>query len=118
MGEKVTRAIRALVLPLAASLVLLFAAALNGATETASCGGSVDGFELTALPDHSSAYDGGVLCNYTLRSADGHGSGMAITIEPGIYIEGWGGIRIEDTVLVTANGCEILTPTSKTLREI
>jgi Xaa-Pro aminopeptidase len=45
-------------------------------------------------------------------------AGMAITIEPGIYIEGWGGIRIEDTVLVTANGCEILTPTSKTLREI
>jgi Xaa-Pro aminopeptidase len=44
--------------------------------------------------------------------------GMAITIEPGVYIEGWGGIRIEDTVLVTASGCEILTPTSKDLREI
>jgi Xaa-Pro aminopeptidase len=44
--------------------------------------------------------------------------GMAITIEPGIYIPGWGGIRIEDTVLVTTNGCEILTPTSKELREI
>lgn len=45
-------------------------------------------------------------------------AGMAITIEPGVYIEGWGGIRIEDTVLVTANGCEILTPTTKELREI
>jgi Xaa-Pro aminopeptidase len=45
-------------------------------------------------------------------------AGMAITIEPGVYIEGWGGIRIEDTVLVTANGCEILTPTTKALREI
>jgi Xaa-Pro aminopeptidase len=44
--------------------------------------------------------------------------GMAITIEPGVYIEGWGGIRIEDTVLVTAKGCEILTPTSKDLRVI
>jgi Xaa-Pro aminopeptidase len=44
--------------------------------------------------------------------------GMAITIEPGVYIPEWGGIRIEDTVLVTANGCEILTPTSKQLREI
>jgi len=45
-------------------------------------------------------------------------AGMAITIEPGVYLEGWGGIRIEDTVLVTPNGCEILTPTTKELREI
>ncbi len=42
-------------------------------------------------------------------------AGMAITIEPGVYIEGFGGIRIEDTVVVTKNGCEILTPTSKDL---
>jgi Xaa-Pro aminopeptidase len=45
-------------------------------------------------------------------------AGMALTIEPGVYIEGFGGIRIEDTVLVTARGCEILTPTSKDLRVI
>jgi len=45
-------------------------------------------------------------------------AGMAITIEPGVYMEGWGGIRIEDTVLVTAHGCEVLTPTTKDLREI
>jgi Xaa-Pro aminopeptidase len=45
-------------------------------------------------------------------------AGMTITIEPGVYLEGWGGIRIEDTVLVTANGCEILTETSKDLRAI
>jgi Xaa-Pro aminopeptidase len=45
-------------------------------------------------------------------------AGMAITIEPGVYLEGFGGIRIEDTVVVTENGCEILTPTSKELRVV
>lgn len=43
-------------------------------------------------------------------------AGMAITIEPGAYVRDFGGIRIEDTVLVTRNGCEVLTPTSKELR--
>lgn len=45
-------------------------------------------------------------------------AGMAITIEPGAYIDGLGGIRIEDTVLVTEHGCEILTPTPKDLIEL
>ncbi|MBI5399416.1 M24 family metallopeptidase [Candidatus Saganbacteria bacterium] len=36
-------------------------------------------------------------------------SGMVITIEPGIYIKGWGGVRIEDMVLVKPRGYELLT---------
>jgi Xaa-Pro aminopeptidase len=42
-------------------------------------------------------------------------TGMVITIEPGVYQRGSGGVRIEDTVVVTASGCQILTPTPKEL---
>lgn len=41
--------------------------------------------------------------------------GMIVTVEPGIYIPGWGGVRIEDTVAVTADGCRLLTKVPKEL---
>ncbi len=45
-------------------------------------------------------------------------AGMVITIEPGVYMERFGGVRIEDTIVVTRTGCEILTRIPKELMEL
>ena len=44
--------------------------------------------------------------------------GMVFTIEPGAYFPDWGGVRIEDDVLVTDTGVELLTHVTTELREI
>jgi Xaa-Pro dipeptidase len=44
--------------------------------------------------------------------------GMVFTIEPGIYIPGFGGVRIEDDLIVEAGGCRLLTKADRSLRVV
>jgi Xaa-Pro aminopeptidase len=52
------------------------------------------------------------------RSTDILREGMVVTIEPGIYIPNWGGVRIEDDVLITASGGQVLSKSPKDLLEL
>lgn len=52
----------------------------------------------------------------SFRSTSVAAEGMVFTVEPGIYIPGLGGVRIEDTVVVTSDGCRIITKVPKDLQ--
>jgi Xaa-Pro aminopeptidase len=45
-------------------------------------------------------------------------AGMVFTIEPGVYFPGWGGVRIEDDIVVESDGCRVLTKADRSLRVI
>ncbi|GAW64751.1 Xaa-Pro aminopeptidase [Ligilactobacillus acidipiscis] len=56
--------------------------------------------------------------NVGQRFADIMQPGQIITIEPGVYVPGVGGVRIEDDVLVTESGYDVLTHSDKNLLEL
>ena len=68
---------------------------------------------------HSTGHGLGLEIHEAPRLAEGQTQklepGMVITIEPGAYVPGKWGVRIEDVVVVTPSGCEVLTPTDKEL---
>jgi Xaa-Pro aminopeptidase len=74
---------------------------------------------LAAHFTHSTGHGVGLEIHESPRIAAGQTEilrpGMVITIEPGVYLANRGGVRIEDTVVVTNTGCEVLAPASKEL---
>ncbi len=68
---------------------------------------------------HSTGHGVGIEIHEAPRVAAGQREvlqpGMVLTVEPGAYVPGKWGVRIEDMVLVTERGCEVLTPASKEL---
>ncbi len=108
---------------------LVAQAQLDGlaAVRAGASGGDVDAASRTAIADagYAEAYGHGLGHGVgldiheapTLRSGstDVLAPGNVVTVEPGLYVPGTGGCRIEDLVVVTGDGCEILTSFSKEL---
>jgi Xaa-Pro aminopeptidase len=92
----------------------------------ASCG-EIDGIARSFLAEaglgeafsHGTGHGVGLDVHEAPRLAAGREeilrAGMVFTVEPGVYLPGLWGVRIEDTILVTEGGCEVLTATSKDL---
>jgi Xaa-Pro aminopeptidase len=104
-----------------AGLAAVRAGATAASVDTA-CRSSLERAGLAEWFTHSTGHGVGIEIHEAPRlgktSEEKLKAGMVVTIEPGVYLPGKYGIRIEDTVLVTKDGCEILTPSTKAWMEL
>jgi Xaa-Pro aminopeptidase len=97
-------------------------AGLTGVEADAIARGVVDGTRYKGLFGHGLGHGLGLQVHegprMSTESNDTLAAGNVVTVEPGIYVPGRGGIRIEDDVVVTENGIENLTSLRKDLVEV
>jgi Xaa-Pro dipeptidase len=97
-------------------------AGVNGQEVDAAARSVIDASELRGLMVHSTGHGLGLSVHDGGRMAMNHDfplrEGMVLTVEPGVYIAGKGGVRIEDDVLITAEGYEMLTDADRRMRVI
>ncbi|MGD0056782.1 MAG: Xaa-Pro peptidase family protein [Methanomassiliicoccales archaeon] len=97
-------------------------AGVNGRDVDAAARSIIDRSKSTGTMPHSLGHSLGLSVHDGGRMAPGVDlpleKNMILTVEPGIYIPGYGGVRIEDVVRVKENGCEVLTSASKELTVI
>ena len=99
------------------------AACRPGVTASAVHHAAQDGFSIPAFAKFSTHRTGhglGLDIHEPPSIMDGNDEiltpGMVFTVEPGLYLEGWGGVRIEDNVLITEAGADVLTAYPRDLR--
>jgi Xaa-Pro aminopeptidase len=95
---------------------------LSGKDADALARGSLDRAGLGAAFRHSLGHGIGLEVHEDPRmAATAEGllpAGAVVTVEPGVYFEGWGGIRLEDDVLLEANGPSLLSPGAPAMRAV
>jgi Xaa-Pro aminopeptidase len=97
-------------------------AGANGRDVDAAARAVIDASEFKGLMVHSTGHGLGLSVHDGGRMAPNHDlplrPGMVLTVEPGVYVRGKGGVRIEDDVLITEEGYEMLTDADRTMRAI
>jgi Xaa-Pro dipeptidase len=92
---------------------------LNGSYIDSIARNIIDSTEFKGLLIHSLGHSIGLSVHDGVRMAPNTDlvleEGMVLTVEPGVYVKGKGGVRIEDDIVVTRNGCEVLTKAPKDL---